>query len=202
MHFHLSQSQAVLFHKSPKYLIRLFLRLVWYLPLFLFWFSGVYSSINLFYFSFFFDIYPVNFDLSLFISILISVTPVIPYIFKIVILFFCFLLNILLSILRWVVAIPLNCVPTCQSPSLYSRHINLQYTLHKMKRAKTPSCKRCGVKKETPVHILCECLGLEKVRMQTLGFARMDLEQIKEARLSGIVAVGKWAGLLNSPLWI
>ncbi len=40
---------------------------------------------------------------------------------------------------------------------------------------------------------------LEKVRMQTLGFARMDLEQIKGAKLSGIVALGKGAGLLNSP---
>ncbi len=39
---------------------------------------------------------------------------------------------------------------------------------------------------------------LEKERMQTLGFARMDLEQIKEARLSRIVALGKGAGLLNS----
>ncbi len=36
--------------------------------------------------------------------------------------------------------------------------------------------------------------------MQTLGFARMDPEQIKEAKLSGIVAHGKGAGLLNSPL--
>ncbi len=41
---------------------------------------------------------------------------------------------------------------------------------------------------------------LDKVRMQTLGFTRMDLEQIKEARLSGIVAFGKGAGLLNSRL--
>ncbi len=32
--------------------------------------------------------------------------------------------------------------------------------------------------------------GLEMVRMQTLGFARMDSEQIKEARLSEIVALG------------
>ncbi len=35
-----------------------------------------------------------------------------------------------------------------------------------------------------------ECPVLEKVRMQTLGFAR--------TRLSGIVALGKEAGLLNS----
>ncbi len=56
--------------------------------------------------------------------------------------------------------------------------------------------------KETSLHILCECLVLEKVRMQTLGFTRIDLEQIKEARLSGIVALSKEAGLLNSPLLI
>ncbi len=53
---------------------------------------------------------------------------------------------------------------------------------------------------ETSVHILCKCPVLEKVRMQILGFARMDAEQIKEARLSGIVALSKGAGLLNSLL--
>ncbi len=36
-----------------------------------------------------------------------------------------------------------------------------------MRRAKTPSCRRCGAEKETSVHILCECPVLEKVRMQT-----------------------------------
>ncbi len=35
----------------------------------------------------------------------------------------------------------------------------------------------------------CECTVLEKVRMQTLGFARMETEQIKEARLSEIPSV-------------
>ncbi len=85
---------------------------------------------------------------------------------------------------------------------LLIRHVNLQYMLHKMRRAKTSSCRRCGAEKETSEHILCECPVLEKVRMQTLGFARMDPEQIKETRLSGIVALGKGAGLLNSPLWI
>ncbi len=82
---------------------------------------------------------------------------------------------------------------------LLTGHINLQYMLHKMRRAKTPSCKRCGVEKETLVHILCECPVLEKVRMQTLGFAMTDPEQIKEARPNGIVTLGKGAGLLNSP---
>ncbi len=76
---------------------------------------------------------------------------------------------------------------------LLTRHINLRYMLHKMRRAKT-SCRRCGAEKETSVHILCEYPVLEKIRMQTLGFARMNLEQIKEARLSGIVALGKEAG--------
>ncbi len=85
---------------------------------------------------------------------------------------------------------------------LLTGHINLQYMLHKMRRAKTPSCRRCGAEKETLVHILCECLLLEKVRMQTLGFARMDPEQIKEASLSCIVALGKRTELLNSSLWM
>ncbi len=76
---------------------------------------------------------------------------------------------------------------------LLTGHINLQYMLHKMRRAKTSSCRRCGAEKETSVHILCECPVLEKVRMQTLGCTRMDPEQIKEARLSGIMALGKRA---------
>ncbi len=83
---------------------------------------------------------------------------------------------------------------------LLTGHISLQYMLQKIRRAKTPSCRRCGAEKETSVHILCECPVLEKVRMQIFDFARMDLEQIKDARPSGIVALGKGAGLLNSPL--
>ncbi len=42
--------------------------------------------------------------------------------------------------------------------------------------------------------------GVKNVRMQILGFARMDPEQIKEARLNRIVALGKEAALLNCPL--
>ncbi len=56
---------------------------------------------------------------------------------------------------------------------LLAGHINLHYMLHKMRRGKIPSC-RCGAEKETFEHILCECLALEKIRMHTLGFARMD----------------------------
>ncbi len=83
---------------------------------------------------------------------------------------------------------------------LLTVHMNLRYILHKMRRAKTPSCRRYGADKETSVHILCKYTVLEKVRMQILDFAMMDLEQIKEARLSGIVAFGKGTGLLNSLL--
>ncbi len=69
--------------------------------------------------------------------------------------------------------------------------------MHKMKRVETPLW-RCGAEKEMLVYILSEYSVLEKIRMQTLGFARMDQEQIKEAGLSGIVVLGKKAGLLNS----
>ncbi len=61
---------------------------------------------------------------------------------------------------------------------LLTGHISLQYMLHKMRKAKTPSCRRCGAEKES--------------------FVMMDPEQIKEVKLSGIVAFGKGAGLLNS----
>ncbi len=82
---------------------------------------------------------------------------------------------------------------------LLTGHINLQYRLHKMRKAKTPSCRRCSAERETSVHILCECPVLEKVRMQTYGFARMDLEHIKVVRLSGIVALGKRLDPSTSP---
>ncbi len=83
---------------------------------------------------------------------------------------------------------------------LLTMHMNLHYMLYKMRRAKTPSCRRCGAEKETSVHILCECSPLEKIRMHTSSFARMDPDQIKEAKLSSIVVLGKEGGLLNSPL--
>ncbi len=41
---------------------------------------------------------------------------------------------------------------------------------------------------------------LEKVMMQTLDFPRVNPEQLKEARLSGIMALGKGSGLIDSPL--
>ncbi len=82
---------------------------------------------------------------------------------------------------------------------LLTGQINLHYMLYKMRRAKNPSCRRCGAEKEISEHILCECLGLEKIKMQTLCFARMDPDQIKKARLNSIVAFGKGAGLLNRP---
>ncbi len=75
-------------------------------------------------------------------------------------------------------------------------HINLQM-LQKMRRATTPS-SRCGTEKETSVHILCGCPALKKLQMQTMGFARMDMKQTR-SEVSGIVALGKGTGLLNSP---
>ncbi len=57
---------------------------------------------------------------------------------------------------------------------LISGHINLHYMLHKIRRAKNPSCRRYGAEKEKLEHILCECPVLEKIRMQTLGFVRKD----------------------------
>ncbi len=63
---------------------------------------------------------------------------------------------------------------------LLTGHINLHYMLHKMRRAKDPSCRRYSVEKETSPSALS-----------------IDPDQIKEARLSSIVAFGKGAGLPN-----
>ncbi len=41
-------------------------------------------------------------------------------------------------------------------------------------------------------NILSECLVLEKRSMQTLDFARMNPDQIKEARLSSMPSVRGW----------
>ncbi len=42
--------------------------------------------------------------------------------------------------------------------------------------------------------------GVGKDKDATVGFARMNLDQIKDAILSSIVAFGKRAGPLNNPL--
>ncbi len=57
---------------------------------------------------------------------------------------------------------------------LITGHISQQFMLYKTRREKTPSCRRCGAEKGTSLHILCEYPELEKIRMQTLSFARMD----------------------------
>ncbi len=41
---------------------------------------------------------------------------------------------------------------------LLTGRINLHYMLHKMRRLKTPLCRKCDAEKETWEHILCECL--------------------------------------------
>ncbi len=46
-----------------------------------------------------------------------------------------------------------------------------------------------SAEKEMSEHILCEFLVLEKIRMQTTGFARMHPDQVKEMRLSSIAVV-------------
>ncbi len=83
---------------------------------------------------------------------------------------------------------------------LLTGHINLYFKQHKMRKAKNFLCRRCDAGKEMSERVLCECLVLEKIRMHTLGFARMDPDQINEARLSGIAVLSKEAGLLNRPL--
>ncbi len=83
---------------------------------------------------------------------------------------------------------------------LLTGHINLQYALHEMERAKTFSCRRCGAEKEISAHIQCEWPTLEKVRILSLGSTQIDPNQINEARLRSVVALGKEVGLLNNRL--
>ncbi len=83
---------------------------------------------------------------------------------------------------------------------LLTGRINLQYMLHKMRRAKTLSCRRCGAEKETSVHILCECPVLGIGKDADLGFCQDRSTINKRGEAEYIVALRKGAGLLNSPL--
>ncbi len=80
---------------------------------------------------------------------------------------------------------------------LLTGHTNRHHMLHRMRRARIPSCRRYVTEKETSAHVLGECRELERIRIQTLGFARMDPGQEKEARLSSVVTCGK--GLDSAP---
>ncbi len=55
---------------------------------------------------------------------------------------------------------------------LQTGHINLDYMLYTIRRGKNPSRRRYSAEKEMSEHILCECLVLEKISMQTLDFVR------------------------------
>ncbi len=83
---------------------------------------------------------------------------------------------------------------------LLTRHVDMNYMLHKMETVKSPSSRKCGAEKETSVYILRECSALERVRRKTLGRARMEPDQIKEVRLSRIIALSKGARILYGPL--
>ncbi len=53
---------------------------------------------------------------------------------------------------------------------LLTRRINLQYMLHKMRRAKTPLCRRCDAEKEISVQILL-VMGISSINI--------DIEETK-----------------------
>ncbi len=76
----------------------------------------------------------------------------------------------------------------------------MKYMLQKMVSVKSTSCKKCGAEKETSVNIICECLALERLMRKSLGRVLMESNQIKEVRLSGIVALGKGTGMLYDRL--
>ncbi len=75
----------------------------------------------------------------------------------------------------------------------------MQYMLHKMRRALSLMQEMRCRKGNIGTHSM-RMPDVGKGKDADLGFCRMDPEQIKEARLSGIVALGKGAGLLNSSL--
>ncbi len=73
-------------------------------------------------------------------------------------------------------------------------HIHLYSMLHKMRRAKTTHVEDVVQKRKRRYTFYVNVRHWKRsFRIQTLGFARMDLDQVKEARLSSIVVLGKGA---------
>ncbi len=72
----------------------------------------------------------------------------------------------------------------------------------RMRRAKTPSYRRCGAEKEMWVHILSECPGVGKGEDADLGLCQDESGTNKRGETEGIVVLSKGTGLLNSTLRI
>jgi hypothetical protein len=69
--------------------------------------------------------------------------------------------------------------------------------LYIMGLSKNPTCRKCGTKEETSVHILCECEALASLRHAYLGSFFLDPEDIINLSRWAIQNFSKGTGLLE-----
>jgi len=79
---------------------------------------------------------------------------------------------------------------------LLTEHNTAQSHLHIMGLHSNPICRRCGTKKETSVHILCECEALASLRHTYLGSFFLDPGDIRVLGMGAIYNFDKGTGLL------
>jgi len=78
---------------------------------------------------------------------------------------------------------------------LLTGHNTLRRQLHLLGLSDSPLCRRCGVKEETSVHILCECEAVASFRHTYLASFFLEPEDIKSISLGAIWNFSKVTGL-------
>ena len=73
-------------------------------------------------------------------------------------------------------------------------HNTLRRHLYLMGLLDSPLCKKCGVRKESSAHILCECEALASLRHAHLGFFFLESEDIRSLDLGAIWNYSKVTG--------
>jgi len=61
-------------------------------------------------------------------------------------------------------------------------HGTLNYHMYKLGRINTPDCRMCGEEEKTSLHILSLCPAYARLRLQFLGSATLEPEQIEHCR--------------------
>ena len=74
--------------------------------------------------------------------------------------------------------------------NIFRRHLYI------MGLSNNPTCRKCGNKEETSVHILCECEALASLRHTYLGSFILDPEDIRDLGMGAIWNFAKGTELL------
>ena len=76
------------------------------------------------------------------------------------------------------------------------RHNTLGRHLYVMGLSNNPTCGKCGIEKETSVHILCVCEAFASLRHAHLGSFFLDPEDIRKLSIGAIWNYAKGTGLI------